>query len=189
MPQAARREQSIAHAGATGTATVTVASKHPQDIELRVMEKYTQRVTYQSMTVDEEHWRSKGRHYVVKGNSKPTNGNYRAPIAGGYALTRGIPAEFWDEWCKQNEGSPLLKPDGFDGQPILHALERPREVAAWAKDHAFVRSNMEPMSPEDDPRNPKNPYGIKVKPDEDGGNEFFFDEEGEEIADKAARQA
>jgi hypothetical protein len=61
-------------------------------------------------------------------------------IAGGYALTSNVPGWFWDRWLKENEGAAVVT------NKLIFAYERPDEAKGVAKEHASIRSGLEPLN-------------------------------------------
>lgn len=101
----------------------------------------------------------KARKRVREGSSVTLNGfavkfgqQARHPIRGGFGLTL-VPADFWEEWLKQNKAT---FPPYVNGLVFAHKDEASAqlEAASRARD---VRSGLEalPQKPGDDPRVPK----------------------------------
>lgn len=70
------------------------------------------------------------------------------PNIGDYALTHNVPRDVWEEWCKQNHDSDLLK------NGMLFCQSDRARAEDMAKDNAMRWSGMGPLV-EKDPRNPK----------------------------------
>jgi len=166
------KDDLIAHAGGTGE-TVTVACKIPMGLELRVFDLVERVEVTSAGQMKTMIGVPRGRSYFVKGPAHETNQPAKVPISGGYALTRGIPADFWDLFCEQNKGSPMLT--GENGQePLLFASSKPSYARDRAKDLKHTRSGMEPLNPKTDPRNPPGRPEITMpSPDPDETNEFY----------------
>lgn len=62
-------------------------------------------------------------------------------IVGGYAVTRGVAAEFWARWLEQNAGSDLVK------NHLLFAAEKPAMAEGQANEQSALRSGLEPLDP------------------------------------------
>ena len=143
-----------AAAASTGTATVTVALKHPTGIVLEVFEKKTLQVPDGVGRLrDETVFRSTGKQYALNGNRVPVvDGVVVAPnyqIIGGYALTPGIPKDVWDKWLEQHPDSDLVE------NGLITAYEALDMAQDFAKENAKTRSGMEPLLRSGDPRVPK----------------------------------
>ena len=82
-----------------------------------------------------------GPSYELKGPAAPVRGRPQAPVAGGYALNKGIPLEFWQKWLEQYKDSALVV------NKMVFAAEKPDRIIAEARDNRDVRSNMEPLRP------------------------------------------
>ena len=157
----------VAYAGGTGQ-TVSVACKVPMGLVLRV---------HGTMEVSEQTTNGPRltkvfpvlKEYTVKGPSHPVNRLAKAPIAGGYAITRGIPKDFWDKWLADNRESPLVV------NHQIFAADTPTYVAGQAKEMREIRSGMEPMNPNGkDSRIPKptRPEAGKIENDADASMDF-----------------
>lgn len=130
--------------------TVTVACKQPNGIILRLFQMVDMaepvmgggtRMVKQAQPI--------GKSYVIRGPAIPFGKIPEFQIVGGYALTEGIPGDFWDTWCEQNKDSDLLL------KRMMFAHERTTTVVGLAKDQKGLTSGLEPLNPDKDPRNPK----------------------------------
>ena len=70
-------------------------------------------------------------------------------MVGGYALTPNVSAEFWAEWQKQNADSPFLEHGLLLGVPTLD------DARTEGASRDALRSGLEPMAPDGDPRAPR----------------------------------
>jgi hypothetical protein len=128
---------------ATG-ATVTVACKYPPGVILRIhkavektepvmgggFRKYTQ---YDPIH-DLEPVEIKGPTGFAFGiGARPG-----APVVtpDGFALTPGVPKDFWDKWLEQNPDNELVK------RGLLGA--RDRDIEGWASERKAVSTGLEP---------------------------------------------
>lgn len=132
------------------TGLVTVACKMPRGIVLHIDEMIdgTEPVLGGG-TRKIKQARQKGPTYTLNG---PAHAIDKAPtclIVGGYALTPGIPREFWEEWMRQNKDSPMVQ------NRVIFAYESRDHVEGQAREQAEVRSGLEPIVPDSDPRLPK----------------------------------
>lgn len=154
--QAARAEVAAPaiHGVSKGAKTVTVACKFPNGLLLHVDEKAT--VSQQTPTgpISITEYRNTGRNVFVRGPAEP-NGQipkgYKRPVVeGGYALTRGVSADFWEAWLDQHRDDDLVK------NKIIFAHPEPDYLADMANEHAEFKSGFEPLDPDGgDPRIPK----------------------------------
>ena len=62
-------------------------------------------------------------------------------IIGGYAVTRGIDADFWARWLEQNATSEVVK------NRLVFASEKPAILEGQAREQAALRSGLEPLDP------------------------------------------
>lgn len=131
--------------------TVTVACKIPQGLRLILQEKMSRRMpTGRGSDADyklEEFNVPTGKPYYVFGPSMPAQGGqpdgYILPHAleGGYALTSGIPADFWAEWLKQNAEADYVKNHMIFAYDASSTRDKARE-------RAELKSGIEPVSRE-----------------------------------------
>lgn len=130
----------------SGATTVTVACKHPHGLKLRLFEMVERtEVTHggtRTIKVAQE------RHdtVTIKGNAHPQNRAPNATISHGFALTHGVPKEFWDAWVEQNKDSDLVK----NGLIFAHAGAANTEAESREKES--VKSGLERLDPDNLPR-------------------------------------
>ena len=92
-----------------------------------------------------------GKVYYVHGpaylNGGVPKGYPKAPmVEGGYAITRGIPVEFWEKWAKQNElAEYFVPPDGCEHGAIF-AYPDLDDVVSAAREQEKYLTGMEPLS-------------------------------------------
>jgi len=134
-------------------ANVTVACKIPTGVVLQLCakEEYTEeglngsraRVRYTKV----------GQTFIARGPASPNGqvprGYVRPAVAGGYALTSNIPADFWDAWLEQNKDNPIVV------NQMIMAYGKRATTIGEARDRKDLMSGFEPMNPDGDPRNPK----------------------------------
>jgi len=122
-------------------ATVTVACKLPNGVELNVMDPYSfHEQVMGGGSREVTRYRAKGDPVTIKGNTAPEG----VPIIthGGYALTSGVDASFWDAWLEQFKDSPLVK------NHLIYAFAREDSAAAKGREMAEIKSGMERIDPE-----------------------------------------
>lgn len=133
----------------TGTATVTVALKHPTGIILEVFREETSHENVMGGgTRSVKVFRATGKQYPLNGNRVPFGTTPNYTILGGWALTPGIPKEVWETWQSQHQDSPLVE------NGLIDAHENADYVQDFAKDTDNVRrkSGLEPLLQNGDPR-------------------------------------
>lgn len=69
------------------------------------------------------------------------NGANSARVVGGYGITPGVSASFWNAWMKKNKGLEFVR----KGLVFAHTDEA--SAADHAKDRAEVRSGLEALDP------------------------------------------
>lgn len=60
-------------------------------------------------------------------------------IEGGYALTSGVPADFWEKWHAANKDSPLVK------NRIVFAYGDTEGATSIAREQEEIKTNLEPL--------------------------------------------
>lgn len=66
-------------------------------------------------------------------------------IVQGYALTTGIPKDFWERWLHDNRDAAIVK------NKIVMAYGSESGAVDMAREHAGVKTGMEPLDPENPP--------------------------------------
>lgn len=137
----------------TGGPTVTVASKLPMGLILQLHNKGTRMVPVLGGGLHEEtFWtkRNGAKTFVVQGCSFPHNKGPASQIAGGYAITHGIPKAFWDEWLDQQRESDIVK------NGMIFAHSETASTISQANEMENEKSGMERLDPN------KLPKGLKT---------------------------
>lgn len=130
----------------SSTGRVTVACKVPNGIVMRVF----------SMVDDHEPVMGGGTRRVKKavpvgesvhifGPAVPFGAAPRVLIAGGYALTTGVPEDIATEYMKQNADGDIVK----NQQVFIYATEASARDAALER--ADIKSGLEPLDPQNLP--------------------------------------
>lgn len=91
-----------------------------------------------------------GKIWHVYGPELPRGGlpeGFTPPlIVGGYALTPGIPADFWNKWVDQNKlADYFVPPDGAE-HGMVFAYSTTESASAAAKEQNGLKSGLEPLS-------------------------------------------
>jgi hypothetical protein len=132
------------HKPVTGTATVTVACKLPHGFVLQLQKRVeaTQPAMGGGLTqttvwvpdpdVDP---------ITIYGNAHPQNMAPIAPMANGFALTHGVPKDFWDAWVDQHKRLPAVK------NGLIFAHENVSKSRDEAKEKANERTGLERIDP------------------------------------------
>ncbi len=135
--------------------TVTVACKIPPGLVLQLQREENRMEDTRDGPRPRAYWVKYGRTYTVKGPAYPVGtppkGFPKPPIIeGGYALTPGIPKDFWDQWAKQNEQAPYFqKPDGAE-HGMIFAYPDMEDVVVAAAEQDKLLSGLEPISLDED---------------------------------------
>jgi hypothetical protein len=147
-----------------GGDTVTVACKLPNGVYLRVFEfeEYTEQLlgggvkqSKRSIPIGEpfkingnavKHGKTPRHRIVVPGGDDQ---DAEIPFTDGYALTQNVPRDLWERWLSQNKESALVQ------QKLIYASPNVDRAEARALDQSKIRSGLEPLSQERDPRAPR----------------------------------
>lgn len=93
---------------------------------------------------------------TINGNATPQNG--QAPAftilnahrrGDGFGLTYNVPADFWHKWYEANKEAQYVK------EGLIWAYADQDSVSDKAKDLDGIKSGLEPLDPDGDPRAPK----------------------------------
>jgi hypothetical protein len=157
-PRASLGSRAPVETGDGGGSTLTIASKMPSKLRLRIQEAYTySENVLGGGTRDVTAYRDCGREIVLFGTAVPHDQQRSWTMSYGYALTPGVDAAMWEQWCAQNRGSPLLMNKMIFANPTI------ARAADEAKDNRKRTSGFEPI----DPTRPVNMgQGFEIKPDE-----------------------
>lgn len=120
--------------------TVTVACKHPPGILMRVfeMDEYEVPVLGGGMR-KERRAVAVGDPIKINGPAVPYGQRPSFVIAGGYALTPNVPADFARAWMEQNKSSDLVK------NSVIFIHEKADYATEKAKEQRAVKSGLEPL--------------------------------------------
>jgi hypothetical protein len=135
---------------------VTVACKTPNGIIMRAFgwnEEYVP--VFGGGVKLEKVSRPTGDQTVIHGIASPFGEQPKVPVVAGYALTPNVDAELWENWLEHNKKSALVL------NKQIFAFDRPGMAEDCAKEHATVRSGLEPLNP----RIVKNKDGREVPAD------------------------
>ncbi len=134
---------SAASPAATSGQTVTVASKFPLPIRLHLQKKITAREVTADGTVRaaEAYVKDGNKTFVVDGCARRVGEDTDKTIVGGFALTHGVPADFWEAWVKQNEEFPPY------ANGLIFAAPKNGTADGMARERKDFRSGFEPLDP------------------------------------------
>lgn len=165
MPRVARRpaEPAVAAPAVTGQrrsgATVTVACKIAiARLELQLQRKVQVWEQTQAGPRQISQYVKEGIVWVVRGTAYPAGQTPRGFIdrpqmVDGYALTPGIPADFWEAWVEQNKLTDLVKSN------LIYASPDRDDIAAFASDYTDMKCALAPL---DMPQNESDPLDARV---------------------------
>lgn len=121
-------------------AVVTVACKMPHGIIIRDFAETKQMVdVLGGGKRAEKIFRPIGRPVRIKGPIVPGPFIRLVEVVGGYAITEGVDGGMFARWIDANKDAPFVTND------LIFGHEDGARVRAWAKEHASIRSGMEPL--------------------------------------------
>ena len=129
--------------------TVCVACKVPNGLILQLFEMADTTEVTPTGHREIKKARLKGEQVKIAGYSRELMKEARAPIANGFALTRGVDADFWEEWLNQNRDADYVR----NGLIFAHA--QTADTRAHAKELRDVVDNQGPIVPDTDRRLPQ----------------------------------
>lgn len=146
---------------------VTIASKLPNAHVLRV-DRLVDDVEMTTNGVRNIRVPEKIGEIRLNGCGAPQGERPRGDVIAGFALTKNVPADLWNEWVKTHPADPLL----VNG--ILHAYESRDDLVDAVKEHKGVTSGLERLDMSNpaklDPRVPKGiQKAARADDDEDEG--------------------
>ncbi len=69
-------------------------------------------------------------------------GNFDQQMAGGYALTTGVPKKFWDRWFEANKETDMVK------NKVIFAASSESRIRSEAREHEKTLSGLEAIDPD-----------------------------------------
>ena len=121
---------------------VTVACKLPNGIVLQLQEEYARDENVMGAIKPVKYHRFGGKKVVLKGAAFPADrGPIGTTIAGGFALTHGVDADFFEKWMKQNADNDAVQ------KGLVFAAAKPAEAESQAKEFKDELSGFEPVNP------------------------------------------
>lgn len=129
------------------TETVTVASKLPHGMKLRVFKMSERDEAIMGGGVRAVKFAEElPESFTILGVSHPQTSGPRGLMVGGFVLTSGVPKDLWDLWLVQNKDSDIVK----NGMIFAHVKDA--DVQAQAKEKAKLRSGVERLDPANLPK-------------------------------------
>lgn len=128
----------------SGTATVTVACRLPHGLYLDVVDPSVfdgidPKVGVVARPINE------ANRVKINGCARPVGvplPDDAPQVVGGFALTPGVPAAFWETWLAQNKDAPFVRNN------LIFAHEKAGSVVSEAKEKKALRSGFEGMDPD-----------------------------------------
>lgn len=145
---------------AKSSATVTVCSKLPMSMWIHVDHETTRRVPGRYGSEPETIF-NPGKQYWIRGTAEPAGQapkGYKRPeiVEGGFAMTHGIPADFWEEWKKQHAETDMVK----NGLIFAHANRD--YVEGHSEEHAKLQSGFQALDPDALDKDPRMPRPVNI---------------------------
>jgi hypothetical protein len=149
----------------TGTATVTVACKLPHGLLMKVYDwVQVDQLVFGGGIKQVREARPRDQTYRLNGNSVAQNRAPGCEIVGGFALTHGIPKDFWDRWIDQHKDWDAVK------NHLIFAHEPADSARAESREKKGLKSGLERLNPK------KLPRGIAIADETDGETKKKIDE-------------
>lgn len=139
----------------TAGAKVTVACKVPFPwLDLQIYEQRSEMENTQTGPREVKVFRPTGAIVRIRGTAYPRGtppiGFPDKPqIINGYALTPGVPKDFWDAWLAANKKAPIVESASIMAYEAFDALK------GRTREHGDVLTGLEPVNPRGDNRMPK----------------------------------
>ena len=122
------------------TGTVFVACKLPHGVIIR---DYAEGTIFENVlgggTRKIKVFRPVGPKIRIKGPVVPTLFIRMVEVVGGYAITANVPADVFGRWMSWNRDSHYVR------NHMIFGHESKERVVDWAKDHASIKSGVEPL--------------------------------------------
>ena len=125
-------------------------------LELQLCQPVPTQMRYKQESWVETVFMKTGPIVVIQGNNYPIGAPpegvvwpERPQMAGGYAMTHGVDADFFEQWLEQNAGSEVVK------NKLIFAQEKVEDAKAEAVEHKSRDSGFGPLRPDNDKRMPK----------------------------------
>lgn len=162
------------HRRATGTDTVTVACSLPnghilqlydiEEVEQTLPNGRTFKENNATLNQAAGQWRLNGAALDFQRLAAGEVPDYRvikgSTIGAGYALTVGIPRDFWEAWLKQNASSPLVR------NHLIFAASSESRAVDEAREYKNLRSGFEGLNQKGDYRVPSGRSIRKYSPND-----------------------
>jgi len=130
--------------------TVTVACKVETGLVLQLQRQVDRLVDTPKGPETKQFWVKTGQGYEIHGPAIPRGQmpkGYRPPIiVGGYALTPGIPADFWEQWLEQNKNSTYCAPVGGSDHGFIFAYPDLESATSAAEENEALLTGFQPLS-------------------------------------------
>lgn len=124
----------------TSRRTATVACKMPHGIVIRDHDEATVHENVMGGgTRKVKVFRPVGRPIRIKGPVVPDQFIRLVEVVGGYAITDGVDLDLFKRWMNWNREA------AFVTNLLIYGDEDGARVRAWAREHASVKSGMEPL--------------------------------------------
>lgn len=130
--------------------TVFVTCLVPNGLQMRLQEAVEVQVPKRDGGNElVKEWRSKpgAPVYKLRGPAVPAGPvkGFKMPdVEDGFAITAGIPVDFWSEWLEQNKLADYV----VEGMVVAHDTHE--GAVAWCHENYKLRSGLEPLSTDED---------------------------------------
>jgi hypothetical protein len=138
-------------------ATVTVGCKLPHGLVLRIFDFQEIRVPrLGGGEAIEKRAFQVGDPVRINGNAVAIGKIPEHEIKGGFALTMGVPADFFAKWLEQNADADIVR------QGLIFAKPSYDQATGHALEHKALRSGLEPIDTAKGSKDPRMVRGIET---------------------------
>lgn len=121
--------------------TVTVALRYPHGIVLQLYTMEDVQVPAPLGFIIQKQARKKGEPFTLNGYAAEAGKSPNCIVAGGYALTPGVPRDLYEQWLKDNADHDIVRNKLIFAFPTL---DRARDAG---EERAGVLCGLEPLNP------------------------------------------
>jgi len=124
----------------SASGTVVVACKLPQGVILQLCQaEKTHEPVMGGGQRDVMVYRKVGKKYTIRGTSVAFGQIPQFLLVGRYALTSGIPEDFWEQWREQNKDSDIVE------RELIFAHRSMEDVEAHCRSNESLLTGLEPL--------------------------------------------
>lgn len=130
----------------TGTDSVTVLCKIPQGFMMQLHEKRTFTEVGLGHSKEVSQFFPTGHEFRLNGSAHAQNEGPHCRTVGAYAVTEGVPKEFWEKWLEQNKTLEAVK------NGMIVGFDETDYAVDFAKENRALKTGLERLNPHDLPK-------------------------------------